>query len=110
MANTTRTQIAVEVDAAYQRTLLERVTAGYFYTKWAQVRDIQKNGGTNVARFRRYGNLTAATTALVEGVTPAGSQLSTTDITAATSQYGDFVTVTDKVSMESQDPVLTETV
>lgn len=110
MSNTTRTQIPVEVDAAYQRTLLERVTAMFAFTKWAQVRDIQKNGGTNTVRFRRYGNLTAATTALTEGVTPTGSQLSVTDITASTSQYGDFVTITDKVSMETQDPIITETV
>src|SRR5436305_15099954 len=107
---TTRTTIAVEVDAVYQRTLLERVVAMFHYTKWAQIRDVQSNAGTNTARFRRYGNLTAATTALTEGVTPAGSQLSVTNITAAALQYGDFVTITDKLAMETQDPLLTETV
>lgn len=107
---TTRTQIPVEVDAAYQRTLLERVVNFFTFTKWAQVRDIQRNGGTNTVRFRRYGNLTAKTTALTEGVTPEGSQLSVTDITASTAQYGDYVTITDKVSMETQDPILTETI
>ena len=109
MANTTRTQIAAEVDAVYQRTLLLRVVANFPYVKFAQIRDIQRNAGTNTVRFRRYGNLTAATTALTEGVTPSGSQLSTTDITAAALQYGDFVTITDKVDMETQDPILTET-
>lgn len=107
---TTRTQIAAEVDAVYQRTLLDRVVALFTFTKWAQVRDVQSNAGTNTARFRRYGNLSAATTALTEGVTPAGSQLSVTNITAAALQYGDFVTITDKVAMETQDPILTETV
>src|SRR3712207_4315175 len=94
--NTRATQLPAEVDAAYQRTLLERVTAMFTYTKWAQVRDIQKNAGTNTVRFRRYGNLTAATTALTEGVSPSGSTLSVTDITASTSQYGDYLTITDK--------------
>src|SRR5437762_12261409 len=107
---TGRTQIPAEVDAVYQKTLLMRVIAAFPYTKVAQVRDITKGSGTNTARFRRYGNLTAATTALTEGVTPAGSPLSVTNITAAALQYGDFVTITDKVSMETQDPVLTETV
>jgi N4-gp56 family major capsid protein len=109
MANTSRTTITSEVDAAYQRTLLTRVTNDFKYTKWAQVRDIQKGAGTNTVRFRRYGNLTAATTALTEGVTPPGSQLSVTAITATTNQYGDYVTLTDKLLMETQDPILTET-
>lgn len=109
MASTTRTQIPVEVDAAYQRTLLMRVTANFVYTKWAQVRDIIQNAGTNVIRFRRYSNLTAATTALTEGTTPSGSQLATTLLTGTTAQYGDYVTLTDKVDMETQDPIITET-
>lgn len=107
---TTRSVITAEVDAIYQRTLLERVTAGFHFRKWAQIRNIQRNAGTDTARFRRYGNLSAATTALTEGVTPSGSQLSITNITAQALQYGDFVTMTDKVLMETQDPLLTETV
>lgn len=106
----TRTQIPAEVDAIYQKTLLTRAVANFLHVKWAQVRDLVQNGGTSTARFRRYGNLTAATTALVEGVTPAGSTLSTTEITATAAQYGDYVTVTDKVSYESQDPIITEIV
>jgi N4-gp56 family major capsid protein len=107
MANTDRSVITAEVDAVYQKTLLLRVVANFPYTKWAQIANIQQGAGTNTVRFRRYGNLTAATTALTEGVTPSGSQLSITNITASTSQYGDYVTFTDKVEMETQDPLLT---
>src|SRR4051794_1928222 len=110
MPLTTRTTIAAEVDAIYQRTLLDRVTAFFAFTKFAQIRDVPKGAGTKTVRFRRYGNLSAATTALTEGVTPTGSQLSTTDITATPSQYGDYVTLTDVVLMETQDPLLTETI
>jgi N4-gp56 family major capsid protein len=106
---TDRTTITAEVDAVYQRTLLLRVTANFVYTKWAQIRDIGKNAGTNQVRFRRYGNLTAATTELTEGVTPPGSNLSITNVTASTKQYGDYVPFSDKVMMETQDPLLTET-
>lgn len=105
---TDRTAISAEVDAVYQRSLLLRVVANFAYTKWAQIRDIAQGAGTNVVRFRRYGNLTAPTTALTEGVTPTGSNLAVTNITANTSQYGDFITFTDKVMMETQDPLLTE--
>lgn len=109
MANTTRTQIPAEVSAFYDRTLLFRAVPLFIHTRWAQVRDIPRNAGVNIIKFRRYGNLTAATTALSEGITPSGSQLSVTDITATVAQYGDYVTITDVVDYESQDPVLMET-
>ncbi len=108
MANTSRTQITKENTEFYDRVLLYRAVPLFIHTKWAQVRDIPRNGGTNVIKFRRYGNLTAATTALTEGVTPAGSQLSITDVSATVAQYGDYVTITDRIDYESKDPVLVE--
>jgi N4-gp56 family major capsid protein len=108
MATTNRSVISRENTEFYDRTLLYRAVAYFVHTKFAQVRDIPRNGGTNTIKFRRYGNLSAATTALAEGVTPAGSALSVTDITATVAQYGDFITVTDVVDYESKDPVLIE--
>ena len=109
MADTTRTQITAEVNNFYDRALLERATPSLVHNRFAQVRDIPMNSGTNVAKFRRYGSLTATITALSEGVTPSGSQLSITDVTATVLQYGDYVTLTDVVLMETYDPILTET-
>jgi len=80
----------------------------FLHTKYGQVRDIPQNSGTSTIKFRRYGNLSAATTALTEGVTPTGSSMSVTDITATVAQYGDFVTYSDVVSYESKDAILTE--
>ena len=108
MANTTRTQIPAEVNNFYDKALLMRAIPLYLHNRWGQVRDIPSKAGTKTIKFRRYSNLAAATTALTEGVTPAGSQLSVTDITATVAQYGDFVTVTDVVTWESPDAVLTE--
>lgn len=108
MNTTTRTQIPAEVNNFYDRTLLERAMPLFTHLRWAQVRDIPKNVGTKTIKFRRYGNLTAATTPLTEGVTPSGSQLSVTDITATVAQYGDYVTVSDVLSWESEDAVLME--
>ncbi len=108
MPNTTRTQIPAEVNNFYDRTLLERAMPLLTHLKWAQVRDIPKNAGTKTIKFRRYGNLSAATTPLQEGVTPSGSQLSVTDITAIVAQYGDYVTVSDVLTWESEDAVLME--
>jgi len=108
MPNTTRTQIPAEVNNYYDRTLLTRVVPLFLHQKWAMIKDIPTNAGTSTIKFRRYGNLSAATTALTEGITPTGSQASVTDITATCAQYGDYLTVTDVVQYESQDPVLTE--
>jgi len=108
MPYTTKTEIADEVNNFYDRTLLERLLPLLVYTKFGQIRDIPRKSGSNTIKFRRYASLSAATTALTEGVTPAGSQLSITDITADVLQYGDFVTVTDVVNYESVDAVLTE--
>jgi N4-gp56 family major capsid protein len=106
---TTRTEIPIEVNNFYDRVLLDRAVPAFVHTRFAQVRDIPRNSGTNVIKFRVYGNLTANTTALTEGVTPAGTALSVTDVTATALQYGDYVTLTDKVEMETYDPILTET-
>lgn len=106
---TAKAQIPNEVSAFYNRNLLVRAVPYLVHTNWAQVRDIPANSGTDTIKFRRYGNLTAATTALTEGVTPAGSQLSVTDITAQVLQYGDYVTLTDLVDFTTYDPILTET-
>lgn len=108
MPNTTRTQIPAEVNNFYDRTLLERAVANFVHTRWAQVRDLPKHAGTKVIKFRRYSNLAVATTPLQEGITPVGSQLSVTDITATVQQFGDYVTVTDVLSYESEDAVLME--
>lgn len=104
----TRSNIPAEVNNFYNKTLLMRVVPLFVYNKWAQTKDITQNAGTSTAKFRRYSSLAAATTPLTEGVTPAGSSLTVTDITAVCQQYGDYLTVTDVVQYESVDPVLTE--
>jgi len=108
MGMTTRTQIPKEVSVFYDRTLLIRAVPAFVHNRFAQVRDIPANSGTNVIKFRRYGALTAQTTALSEGVTPVGKQLSVTDVEATVQYYGDYVTLTDQVMIETIDPVLTE--
>lgn len=104
---TTRTEIPAEVNNFYSREILENAIPLFVHTNWADVKDIPMNSGTDTIKFRKYAVLTAQTTALVEGVTPAGKQLSVTDITALVQYYGDFVTTTDKVQMETYDPLLT---
>jgi len=108
MANTTTTEVSHAVNNYYDRSLLKASRPLLLHTKWAQVRDIPRNN-TNIIKFRKYTLLTANTTALTEGVTPSGTQLAVSDITATVAQYGDYVTLTDKLQFTTLDPLLTET-
>lgn len=105
--NTTTSQVTAAVSAHLSATLLSRAYPYFVHVLWAQVRDIPRNGSA-VVKFRKYGSLSAATTALVEGVTPAGSQLSITDISATVAQYGDYVTTTDFLDMTVIEGLKTE--
>lgn len=87
--------------------LLSRAYPHFVHALWGQVRDIPRNKTENI-RFRKYASFSAATTALTEGVTPAGQQASITDISGTVLQYGDFLTLTDYLDMTTIDPYKTE--
>lgn len=107
MANTGLSQIPPGVQAFYDRNLLARAQPNEVYSRHGQKRPISMRNGNQI-KFRRYSQLAAASTPLTEGVTPSGSSLAVTDITATLAQYGDFITLTDMVSMTNQDAVVTE--
>jgi N4-gp56 family major capsid protein len=107
MATTTTSQVAPGTQAFYDRNLLERAKPAEVHGRFGQKRPIAKKSGNQI-KFRRYNALSAASTPLTEGVTPTGSQLAVTDITATLAQYGDFITLSDVVDMVNQDPVITE--
>lgn len=107
MANTTLTQVPAGIQAFYDKNLLMRSVAYFVHDKFGQARSLPTKSSETI-KFRRYSNLAAATTPLTEGVTPSGSQLAVTDITASVIQYGDFVTLTDKIQMHVEDNVVKE--
>lgn len=107
MATTTVTQVAYPVNNFYDKVLLERARKNLVYDMFGQVRNLPSMN-TNIIKFRQYVALSQATTALTEGTTPSGSQLSVTDITATVYQYGDFVEYSDWLDMTGLDPIATE--
>jgi N4-gp56 family major capsid protein len=107
MATTTLTQVAPGVQAFYDRNLLSRAQPADVHGRYGQKRPIAQRNGNQI-KFRRYSQLSAATTPLAEGVTPGGSSLAVTDVTATLAQYGDYITLSDLVSLTNQDPVVTE--
>lgn len=106
MSLTGKSQIA-NINSYYTGVTIARALPLLIHLNWAQLRNIPQ-GNSDVIKFRKYNSLAVATTPLTEGVTPAGSALSVTDLTATVQQYGDFLTLTDKLKMETEDPVETE--
>lgn len=108
MPTDTTTTLSADMQTYYDKKLLSRFLPQFVYAQWGQKRPIPKMGGKTV-NFRKFNALSAATTALTEGVTPAGNSLNVTAQTATVNQYGDFVTVSDILDLTAIDPVLNET-
>jgi len=110
MATTTQTigVLTAENKTFYERTLLKRLVPNLVFAKYGQKKPVPAHEGGTV-NFRRFGALSPATTALTEGVTPDGSNLTIETVTATPQQYGDFVQISDQLDLVGIDPVLTET-
>ena len=110
MATTTQTyaNLTAEQKTFYDRTLLSRLLPNLVFLKYGQKRPMPKNEGDTI-NFRRFNSLAVPAASLTEGVTPDGTTLSITAVTATVAQEGNWVRVSDKISMVGIDPVLTET-
>ena len=102
------TQISAEDRTFYERTLLERAKPELHFYKDAMKKKLPKNSGLTV-NFRKFNSLSAPGSSLSEGVTPTGSDLDVTAITAVIKQEGDFVKLSDVIQTNGIDPVVTET-
>lgn len=105
MATSNTTTISQASQNYLSVPFLSRAYPRFVHALFGQVRDIPMNSTTDI-RFRKYGSLSAATTALTEGVTPDSSTISSTDITATALQYGAWVELTDWLKMTTQDAKL----
>ena len=110
MATTTQTygNLTAEQKTFYDRTLLSRLLPNLTFLKYGQKRPMPKNKGDKI-NFRRFNSLDVPAASLTEGVTPDGTTLSITAVTATVAQEGNWVRVSDKISMVGIDPVVTET-
>ena len=109
MATTTQTygNLTAEQKTFYDRTLLSRLLPNLTFLKYGQKRPMPKNEGDTI-NFRRFNSLAVPEASLTEGVTPDGTTLSITAVTATVAQEGNWVRLSDKISMVGIDPVLTE--
>ncbi len=87
------------------RDMLKHAMPVRILDKFGMLRPMPKNK-TQIIKFRRPKTFTAATTPLVEGVTPTSTQFSYEDVQTTLRQYGQVVEITDVIEDTHEDPVL----
>ncbi len=99
---TTDAGLSAENKTFYEKTLIKLAEPNLVHDQFADKYPIPKNGGKTI-EFRQYDSLAKATTPLTEGVTPNGTKLNVTDITATVAQYGAYVELSDVLQMTAID-------
>ncbi len=101
------TGLSAEMKTFYDMTLIDEAQANLVHDQFGQKRPIPPNGG-KIIEFRKFAPLAKATTPLTEGVTPDGKQLSVSTVSAAVSQYGDYITQSDMLELTALDNTILE--
>ncbi len=108
MSTVTTTTLSAEMKTFYDMRLIDEASPMLVHEQFGQKRPIPQGGGKTV-NFRRFSPLAKATTALTEGVTPSGSSLSVSSISAIVAQYGDYVVQSDVLELTAVDNTILET-
>lgn len=106
--NNSISNLSVENQTFYDRTLLSRLLPDLHFYNDAKKKKIPRGKGTKI-EWRIFKSLAVPTTPLEEGVTPTGKNLDISPVTAECSQYGDYVTVSDVLDLQGKDSVIAET-
>ena len=99
---TTQSNMSPTMKTFYDTTLLENARETMVFT---QLGDKQPLKGNKI-EWRKFNTFPKALTPLTEGVIPTGQTFGMTKIEAETSQHGDYVSVSDRLELESFDDVI----
>lgn len=89
----------------YDKVFLEMAKLHLTYDIGASVKRIPANAGKTIS-WTRFSPLAAATTPLTEATNPSAVDPTTTAVTAALAEYGNYITVSSLLSMTSIDDEL----
>ena len=92
----------------YDRALIRFATPKLVHAQFGQQKPIPSGSGKTI-EFRRFSPLPKALVPLTEGVTPEGNTLNVTTVESTVEQYGDYVTLSDMLTLSSVDSVISET-
>lgn len=97
-----------EMKTYYDRALIRFASPKLVHAQFGQQKPIPAGSGKTI-EFRRFSPLPKALTPLTEGVTPKGNTLNVTTVESTVEQYGDYVTMSDMLTLSSVDAVISET-
>lgn len=107
LLNTTGNDLSPEMKTYYDMYLIDNAKPKLVHDQFGQKKPIPKGKGKTI-EFRKYSPLPKALTPLVEGVTPQGSSLNVTTLTATIKQYGDYITISDMLDLTAIDDNLVQ--
>lgn len=99
---TTQDSMSPTMKTFYNTTLLENAREEMLFTQFGQRQPLKGNK----VEWRKFNTFKKALTPLTEGVIPTGQTFGMTKIEAETTQHGDYVTVSDRLELESYDDVI----
>lgn len=103
--NTQTTLLAAlsdEMKTYYEKRLIDYAEPNLVHDQFGDKYPIPQGNGKTI-EFRKYDSLAKATTPLTEGVTPDGTNLNVSTITATVDQFGAYVTISDILKMTAID-------
>lgn len=103
----TQQSLSPEMKTFYDLSLIDEAGANLVHDQFAQKRPIPAGQGKTI-EFRKFAALPKATTPLTEGVTPNGSALTVSTVTATVNQYGDYITQSDVLELTAVDNTVLE--
>ncbi|HIV86149.1 MAG TPA: N4-gp56 family major capsid protein [Candidatus Monoglobus merdigallinarum] len=108
LTNKTGNNLSPEMKAYYDRQMIRFASPKLVHAQFGQNKPIPKGAGKTI-EFRRFSPLPKAMKPLTEGVTPKGNQLNVTTVESTVEQYGDYVTLSDMLTLSAIDNVIVET-
>ena len=99
---TTDPGLSSEMKTFYSDYLIDNAEPELVHDQFAQKQPIPEGRGKKV-EFRKYSPLPKTTTALTEGVTPAGQKLTMSTITTEVKQYGGYIELSDLLLLTAID-------
>lgn len=106
--NNTGNNITGEMKAYYDRQMIRFAQPKLVHAQFGQNKPIPKGAGKTI-EFRKFSPLPKALKPLTEGITPKGNQLNVSCVESTVDQYGDYVTLSDVLTLSAIDNVIVET-
>ena len=101
--------LSAEMKVFYSDYIVDIARPKLVHAQFGQKRPVPKNKGKSI-EFRKYSKLPKALIPLTEGVTKAGNKLSVSTVTADLYQFGDYIGVSDVLTLTAIDNNLAEAV